>query len=92
MLFKEGQIVTGKPDTDGEYHKGMVIESDGRNMLISITAHEFDEDQIGEEVWVEEADYRLVKDLNVGANIPSSSGVYTAPKMDMNQALILGII
>jgi hypothetical protein len=80
-----GQIVTGKPGLMDEYQKGLVMDEDGSSMLISITEHEFDESMVGEEIWVEKEDYRVLDNFG---NAP----VYDAPKTDMNQARLLGLV
>ena len=81
----EGQIVTGRPGLDDEFQKGLVIDTNEGQMLISITEHEYNTDMIGEEIWVMKSDYKVVDDFG---NAP----VYDVPIPDMHQALVLGIV
>lgn len=87
-MFKEGQLVTGLPDTEFEFHKGLIIDTDAEFVLISVTECEYDDSKVGEEQWVEVYDLTLIEDLNYS----STTTVGEVPKMDVNQALVLGII
>lgn len=98
-MFKVGDIVKGKPGTGtNEFiQQADVIDVDQDNNLIEIMIikHEMDEDEVGEEEWVDADDFMLDGILAgtsaTVAQVIKSTPVVTSAS-DVETALILGII
>jgi len=98
-MFKVGDIVKGKPGsgTNEFILQADVIDIDEANNMIEvmIIKHEMDEDEVGEEEWVDADDFTLdgilekASPFHQGA-IKSTPVVMTSS--DVETALILGII
>lgn len=98
MSFKEEDKVRGKAGTQFEFAELEVISIDTTNrmVLIEVTSHEYDPEQVGDQEWVG------VEDLEyIGSPSPSymKSGAPTAtvrsvapPSSQMETLLILGEI
>lgn len=90
-MYKVGQTITTVSGHELEYAKLLVTEVDNRDELLTceIVDHEFDEDQIGNEVTVFFEDVQKLSDLSYS---PGTITVSPSGKSDMEIALILNLI